>query len=478
MLRASGAVTIGRSAGRLDVLLSQSRGLNGRAHLSRETRQWLGGLEPLLPPRFRVHEDGPAREATRLLGVGGFVHRDRIVLGDTGSRREAILRHELAHLAQVELALRTGTFSPSATVEQEADAISRLPVAPAIRHGADPDALHPFVWFIAAGAGLYVLLRPGVANAPGPGDTVQPSPSAGQILGEAICLFAIPGGAMRLGGRLGLGFLGSSALAGAGADTGLRAVSDLARGEASPPLMYLFDAGTGAVLGFVIPGGFRLVGRAGTFAFDRLATYGMSRSDIGLTRLIAERAAEMPVTATELQSFLQSRGLAGQVSQWWLNRRGLIVLYRGQSSATPQILSPAAREQGVAGSEALLARIRSFGETDDAIAAHMARYNAEPLRQGPPAGLVGVPVGAVGIPTTSIPGIAAGPSFGGRSGVIYIIHTPRISATRALGWAPLGIENEYMILHQIPRGSILQAIPSNRVTPLSVDELGRLIPRN
>jgi hypothetical protein len=218
------------------------------------------------------------------------------------------------------------------SVEHEAHVIGEQSIARPVRWGAHPEVIHPIVWFVAVGIGLYVLLRPGVANAPGPKTATVRSPPPAQIAAEALCIFAIPGGAFSLGGRLGLGFLGSTALAGAAGNVSLRAVGDVAGGRPSPPLMYMFDATTGAVIGFVVPGGIRLIGQAGTQAFDRLATFGLQKSDIALTRVLAEKAAEVPLTATAAQQILQGRGLAGQVSQWWLNRRGVIVLYRGRRS--------------------------------------------------------------------------------------------------------------------------------------------------
>jgi hypothetical protein len=342
------------------------------------------------------------------------------------------------------------------------------------RYGASPHRLYPIVWFIAIGVGAYVLLRPGVANAPGPGDRTYASPSPGQILGEAICIFAIPGGAFALGGRLGLGFLGSAALAGASGNVGLRAVDDAVRGDASSPLMYVFDAATGAVIGFIVPGGVRLIGRAGTYGLDRLATYGMRNSDIALTNVLAQQAARAPLNAAQAQQILESRGMAGQVSQWWLNRRGVVVLYRGQDRATSEILSPLARQESVAASETLVARLRAQGLPDHEIAGYTARWHTEPVPAfSAPPGMGGLPLGSVGIPTTRIPGIAA--NFG-EDGVIYVIRIPRNAAISPRGWQGLAVESEHVILNQVPRGSIVQAIPASRVAPLSVNESGLLVP--
>ena len=174
-------------------------------------------------------------------------------------------------------------------------------------------------------------------------DTPLPSVSDGQILDEVICLIAVPGGSMELGARLGIGFLGCSALAGATTNVGMQAVGDIARGQAASPLMYLYDATTGAAIGFVVPGGLRLVGKAGTWSFDRLATLGMSRSEIAITQVLAERAAQPPLTAAEARRLLASQGMISQISKWWLDRRNLIVLCRGQELPATPILNPLAR---------------------------------------------------------------------------------------------------------------------------------------
>jgi len=452
-----------------------SPGVDGRSLLSASTQRWLAGLAPRLPRHFTVHDDLWSRRATRTLGVAAFARGDAIFLGEVPRQRlQAVLRHELVHLAQVQLAHKTGHIAAREAIEAEAEEISNLRVARPVEHGASPDECYPIFWFIAIGVGLYVLLRPGVANAPGPGDRTQKSPSAGQIVGEALCIFAVPGGAMALGGRVGLGFLGSAALAGAATNVSLRAVGDAGRGAPSPPLMYLFDGVTGAVLGYIVPGGVRLLGRAGTQALDQLASLGLRRSDIALTGMLADEAAKAPLTAVVAQRILQARGLAGQVSQWWLNRRGLILLYRGQEVATEQILSPLAREQGVAASQELVRRLRAMGMAYEDIAGYTARWHTQPIPPfAAPPGLGGVPIGSVGIPTTRIPGIAA--NFG-EGGIIYVIRVPKTAAIRPLGWQGLLAEDEYVILNQVPAGGIVKAIPVSEVAPLLVDANGLLVP--
>jgi hypothetical protein len=252
-------------------------------------------------------------------------------------------------------------------LEHEADAIGGAPVAGPVRYGASPGRIYPFIWFIAIGAGLYVLLRPSPANAPGPGDQTLPAVSAGQIVLESVSIFAIPGGAFALGGRLGFGFLGSAALAGAATHVGLRASTDMSRGRASPPLLYLFDTITGAAIGFIVPGGVCLLGRAGTYGLDVLATYGLTKSDFALTRLLAEEAASSAgLTAARARDVLALRGLTVRVSQWWFDRRNLILLYRGQHVVTDRIASPLARAESGAASQQLLAHLRSVEGLSDA----------------------------------------------------------------------------------------------------------------
>ena len=466
---------IGRT---VEYLLNQSHGSDGRSYLSQDTRRWVIGLEPQLPKQFWVHDDEAARQATRALSVPAFTYGNRIFLGDCSAQDlQPILRHELVHLAQVQIGRKTGSCVTGDLLEQEAWSIGNLPTARAVRYCADPVHAHPFVWFVAIGAGLYVLLRPGVANAPGPNDKTFPSPSIGQIVAEALCIFVVPGGAMSLGGRLGLGFLGRTALAGSATNVSLRAVDDVSHNQASSPLMYLFDASTGAIIGFVVPGGIRLIGKAGAHGFDRLATYGLTESDIRLTSLLAEQAAKAPLTAIEAQKILLSRGLGGRVSQWWLNRRGVIVLYRGQEVATDRILSPLARTDGVAASEALVAQLRSIGLEYGEIAGYTARYHNQPIHPSlAPPGFGGKPLGSVGIPTSRMPGIAA--NFGAKAddAVVYVIRVPRGLAIEPQGWQGLHLEDEFIILNQVPPGGIVNMIPASRIAPLVVDEFGLLTP--
>jgi hypothetical protein len=461
-------------------LLSQSRGMNGRSCLPRDTRRWLSGLEPQLPERFWVHDDAASRQAARRLGVAGFMRRDRIFLGEgLAERRERVLRHELVHLAQVQVALRTGRVSSSEAIEAEADAIGSAGVAYPVRCGADPRQFHPFVWLVPIAVGLYILLRPSVANAPGPGDAIERSPSAGQIVAESLCLFVVPGGAIGIGGRLGLGFLGRSALAGAATTTSLRITGDVSSGQMSPPLLYVFDVVTGAAVGWIVPGGVRVIGRVGTYAFERLdalATVGFTKTSLALSKALHDAVVKTPMTAEQAEQFLRSRGLAGDVSSWWLERRNLVVLFRGQETATTSIVSPLARRENVAASEALVAQLRSLGVADKKIATWTARYHTQPITGADvPPSVAGQRLGSVGIPTTGSPGIAA--DFAkGPEGVIYVIRMPRNLVIRPDPWQLLKAEDERVIFNQIPPGSIVQVISADEIPPLMVNERGLLVP--
>jgi hypothetical protein len=387
--------------------------------------------------------------------------------------REHALRHEVVHVAQGELARRSGCVAPRELVEAEAERLAHMAFADSVECGAHPGSCYGF-WWVAIGVGLYVLVRPGIANAPGPRSRLMRSPSLGQITLESLAIFAVPGGAMALGGRLGIGFLGRMAMGGAAGNVSLRGTEDVFNGAASPPLLYLFDATTGAVVGFVVPGGFRLIGRSGTYAFDRLATHGVARADIALAERLAEAAAVQPLNAAAAQGILNAQGLGGRVATWWLNRRGLMILYRGQSSASRDILSPLAREQGVAASESMVARMRLLGLSDMEIGGYTARWHTQRVPEFfAPSGMAWEPLGSVGIPTTRLPGIAA--NFG-EDGVIYILRVPRDSAILPIGWQGLQLENEFIILNSVPSGSIVKVIPASRVSPILVDDSGLLIP--
>jgi hypothetical protein len=461
-----------------------------------------GGLRHRMAAAFgadfsqvRVHTDADAGRMAQNLHARAFTIGQDIAFApgeyQPGSPiGDALLAHELAHIVQQDNAPETANpVGPeSQTLEDDADWSAVQAVAslwrgakgtlanisrhamPRLRSGL---RLQRCAAPAAGGAALYVLLRPNVANAPGPNDKTE-SISPLQVGGEAAALFLVPGGVYKFGAQAGLGFYSSMALAGASATVSYRGVQDIGQGEFSGFDVYIVDATTGAVIGVVVPGGIRLVGRAGTQSLDWLATQGMQRSDLLITRNLAERAATGPIPQDELAALLRPQGWTGQASGWWLERQGMVVLYRGQATSTTQILSPLAREKGVAASEAMVTRMRAAGLTDDEIAGYVARWHTEPVPGFlAPSGLGGEPLGAVGIPTTRIPGIAAQPDFGAE-GVIYVLRVPKGSAIKVPQWG-LSAENEWVILNELPKGSIIGTISPAKVPALTVDELGRLI---
>lgn len=426
-----------------------------------------------------VHYDRAARLGVAQTGSHACCLGNRVFLGSTigtpiGPTLSEALHHELVHVAQIELARKTGHISSLDSIEHEAIRLARERSAPLqVSHGASPEEIYSFWWLLPLAAFAYVLLRPNVANAPEPGGRTYPSVSEAQVAGEALALFAVPEASFGVAGRLGLGFYGSMAVAGATSTMSFRAVGDVSRGEFSGVQTYVIDGATGAIIGVVVPGGIRLVGGGATRSLDWLATQGMRQSDFQITRMLAQRAAESPVTAEELTQMFQSRNLSGRAADWWLSRRGFIILYRGQGMPTATMLSPIARTGGLGASEQLVARMRAAGLTNEEIAGYTARWYDQPVPNflAPP-GLGGEPLGAAGIPTTRIPGIAA--NFG-EGGVVYIIRLPRSAAIQVPEWG-LAVENEYVILNQIPPEATVGTIPAGRLPALEVDASGRLIP--
>ncbi|HKU41151.1 MAG TPA: DUF4157 domain-containing protein [Polyangiales bacterium] len=455
-------------------LLAASRGSDGWAALDRDTREWSRALS--LPKRFWIHEDVPAALAATALGCSAFTRADRIYLGNVpAALRRHVLRHELVHLAQVRHGSRSGRIDARSDLEYEAERWAAAPAAGAVTCAAHPEQYYGF-WWVPIGIGLYILLRPSVANAPGPKSRVYRSPSLAQITTEALAFMLVPGGACALGARIGLGFWGTAMLGGAASTTSTRLVSDAWEGQLSPPLYYVYDIATGAILGFVVPGGIRLVGYVGTRALTSLATYGMERSGLAVTQALHDAALVTPLDATQAFQILNQKGLIRRVSQWWLDRQNLVILTRGQEAASAEILSPLAREQGVIASEALVQRMRLATLTEEEIAGYSAMHQAEPI----PAyltfpELAGERLGATGIPTSELFGVAAG--YAGPNGVVYLLRVPRSEVIKPLFWPRDRLEFEQTILNVVPSGSIVKMIPASRIAPLSVTEDGLLAPR-
>lgn len=207
-----------------------------------------------------VHDSPQSHRAAAALGAHAFTFRGQIALGAGldeagGPGRAATLAHELAHVRQ----MRAG--GPSAGVEEAESA------AHDGREGvsADPDRPHGLFWVIPVAVGAYILLRPNVANAPTPEDVragrTQPSVSELQVAGEALALFAVPGGVSSALARVGYGVIAAAAVGGTASSVAFRGVQDAGAGEFSGTQAYIVDAATGAVIGAVVGGGVRLFGR-------------------------------------------------------------------------------------------------------------------------------------------------------------------------------------------------------------------------
>ncbi|MEE6288518.1 DUF4157 domain-containing protein [Georgenia sp. MJ173] len=209
-----------------------------------------------------VHDSAQSHRAAAAMGVHAYTFRGEVALGagldeSGGPGRSAVLAHELAHARQTQGATQV---SDAATAES------------AVQHGhdgvgADPDVPHGLFWLIPVAAAAYVLLRPNVANAPSPEDVasgnLQPSVSELQVAGEALALFAVPGGIASGLARAGYGVVAAAGVSGAGSAMAFRGVQDVGAGEFSGTRAYIIDAGTGAVIGVVVGGAVRIFGGAG-----------------------------------------------------------------------------------------------------------------------------------------------------------------------------------------------------------------------
>jgi hypothetical protein len=446
-----------------------------------------------------VHYDRAAQLGVAETRSHAFCLSNKIFLGPAVGNRNGptlseALHHELVHVAQVELARRTGRVSSTDCVEHEAVRLARDRSMPLqISHGANPEQIYTFWWLIPLAAAAYVLLRPNVANAPGPNDKTYPAVSEAQVGGEALALFAVPEASFGIAGRLGLGYWGSMAVAGASSTMSFRAVGDVSTGEFSGVQTYVIDGATGAIIGVVVPGGIKLVGTGATRSLDWLATQGLRQSDFAITEILAQRSAQTPVTAEELAKIFQSRSSSGKAAEWWLNRRGLILLYRGQGMATTTILSPVASTGGVGTSEELVAQMRAAGLSDSEIAHKTAFWSNNPVPpQLAPLGLGWQPLGGAGIPMTRIPGVAADfaetragdmiqqlgshrPAWPQVRPVVYIIRLPKNAVIQVPPWG-MSVEHEWVILNQVPYGAVIDAVPATSLPTLTVDASGRLIP--
>lgn len=203
-----------------------------------------------LPGTTRVYDDAHAHRAAAQLNAHAYTYQGDIVLGaGLGSARGAVLDHELVHTRQ---SRRAGSPASPQALESEAHAGGAGTLT------ADPDTPHPWAWIIPPLlAGAYTLLRPNVANAPGPGDKTYPSVSPLQVGAEAIALFGIPGGAGKALLSRGWSVVAVAGTEGAIGAAGYRGVQDIFGGEFSGVSAYVVDVSTGVLLGVFIGGTFQ-----------------------------------------------------------------------------------------------------------------------------------------------------------------------------------------------------------------------------
>jgi hypothetical protein len=248
-------LTENRSSSTTDATTLASEGLSAGPDLhATDGRAATNATQPV-----PVHDSVQSHRAAAAMGAHAYTFRGEIALGaglddPDGPGRSAVLAHELAHARQ------TATGNASASV---ADAES------AVRSGqegaqADPEQPQGLFWLIPVAVGAYILLRPNVANAPTPRDVeqgnVQPSVSPLQVAGEAVALFAVPGGVASGLAKVGYGVIAASAVGGAASAVSFRGVQDVGAGEFSGPEAYIVDAASGAVIGGVFGGAVRIFG--------------------------------------------------------------------------------------------------------------------------------------------------------------------------------------------------------------------------
>ncbi|MBG0737932.1 DUF4157 domain-containing protein [Paeniglutamicibacter antarcticus] len=203
---------------------------------------------------------------------------------------------------------------------------------------------------------------------------------------------------------------------------------------------------------------------------DTAATRAITTSDLAVAARLGQRALQGPIPEAELL-LLQQPGLVGRVALRWADMRQFQVLYRGQTAATAEILSPVARSGGVAASRSMYDAMKAQGMSDLEIAGLTAKWNNQPVPSfSAPPGMAGQPLGGVGIPTTRLPNIAA--DFAQPTGVIYVLRIPKglaIPVGKA-GWgAQSALEQEWVIFHQLPNGMVVRQLPGNVAPPLQFD---------
>jgi hypothetical protein len=196
----------------------------------------------------------------------------------------------------------------------------------------------------------------------------------------------------------------------------------------------------------------------------------MRSADITMTEELARAIkAQGPLSVDQVASIAAKQRWTESVSQWWLDRRGTMIVYRGQDARVATILSPLARSGGVAQSEALVEKMRAAGLSNEEIAGYTAKWHTQPV---PPQftipSLGGQPLGSVGIPTTRVPGVAA------KFGDVYVLRMPSEAVIKVPRWG-LAVENEHVILNQVPKGCTVGTVPASSLPRLTVDPSGKLI---
>jgi RHS repeat-associated protein len=206
--------------------------------------------------------------------------------------------------------------------------------------------------------------------------------NAGQVAGFGVSLalgFATPNALVGVGAaaRIAQGY--SLGQAGIGAFNTTTKIID-GKMDWSNPLSYLEVAGSYApAIGF----GAKIAGKASLPILDNLATNKVINADFSISKSMSAAISRSESLNQDnfislITNMRQSEGLIAKTARKWIDKRGYEIVYRGQSSGTTPILSPLARTNGVAASEALVGRMRTANMTDGEIASITARFhNAE-----------------------------------------------------------------------------------------------------
>lgn len=316
------------------------RFLRRTAETAREGRSGMPSEHVHLPSgqAVKVYDNAASRRAAGQMGAYAYTWGGDIFMGaGLGLRgaptRQQAIEHELVHAKQTR---NRGARAATSALEAEAYGNAANP-----RLTADPETPLGLWWVIPVAAGLYVLLRPNVANAPGPGDKTYPSVSEAQVAGEALALFAVPTGVAGMLGRAGYGIIASTAIGGATSAVSYRGVQDVGAGEFSGVEAYVVDATTGAVIGAVIGGVFR------PFASARSAASQTPRPDLvhftsqaghqGISSSNVLRGSQGIYT---LPSSATSHGTAGRFARTLVNPSNTSHYVNIPRSATPLFSQP------------------------------------------------------------------------------------------------------------------------------------------